>query len=182
MRTDPQLLCHLPVSALASEGAAGGDQLPGYCPLGAEGGHPPIHTSKGRGCVWVWGFQNNQSESLQFPCSQVLNRTGNFQSVWVQITPVLLELQLPLLETGPPDGHTLTLVKRATWQRNQTFGDKDFRITQMLPETASREQHFLTAYSPGCFIPAELGPLIDLSPKPLQSLLWASVFTNLSQK
>lgn len=52
----------------------------------------------------------------------------------------------------------------------------------MLSETASGEQHFLTTFSPGDFIPAVLGPLMDLSPKPLQTPLWTSVFTNLSQK
>lgn len=66
-------------------------------------------------CEFGVSIAIGQSESLQFPCSQVLNRTGNFQSVGVQIIPALLELQLPLSETGPPDGHTLTLVKRATW-------------------------------------------------------------------
>lgn len=52
----------------------------------------------------------------------------------------------------------------------------------MLSETASGEQHFLSTFSPGDFIPAVLGPLMDLSPKPLQTPLWTSVFTNLSQK
>lgn len=47
----PELLCHLPVSALTSEGASGGDQPPGYCPLGEELGHAPTHTNKDRGPV-----------------------------------------------------------------------------------------------------------------------------------
>lgn len=47
----PELLCHLPVSALTLEGASGGDQPPGYCPLGEQVGHPPSHINKGRGPV-----------------------------------------------------------------------------------------------------------------------------------
>lgn len=55
MRIGPELLCLLPVSALASERALGGDQLPGYCPLGGVVGYPPKPQQRQEpGVSWVF--------------------------------------------------------------------------------------------------------------------------------
>lgn len=78
------------LSALTSEGASGGDQLPGYCPLGEEVGTPSnTHTHtliKAFGDFGV-SIEINQSVFAAPLFCQVPNRTGNFQSVWVQIIP-----------------------------------------------------------------------------------------------
>lgn len=67
----------------------------------------------------------------------MLSTKRNLHGMWVCISPVLLELQLPLLER-----------ERVTWWRYLNFVHSDFWITQMFLALFSNSFSWLT-YSPG---------------------------------